>query len=304
MPRVVVVGSINVDLTFHVERMPQPGETLAGRTFRVGQGGKGANQAVMAARLGAEVTLIGAVGDDVFGQHALKHLREQGVDSAHVQVRPGVTGTAGILVDDAAENAIVVVPGANGTLQVADIAAAKAMIAAADVLVAQMETPLEATREAFRLARAAGVCTVLNPSPIVPGIPELLPMCDVCVVNETELAALTALPIYTVEKVGLQLNALQALGPSAVLLTLGAHGSVYQDRTRSERVPAFPVRAVDTTAAGDAYIGGLIVALAEGKPLPEAMRRGSAVAALTVMRPGAQSAFPTREEVEAFLKAP
>ncbi|MFO0844060.1 MAG: ribokinase [Gemmataceae bacterium] len=301
MPRVVVVGSINVDLTFRVQRLPQPGETLAGRAFDVGHGGKGANQAVMAARLGAEVALLGAVGDDAFGAQALENLRHQGVDTSQVRVRPGPTGAAVILVDDGAENAIVVVAGANGTLSAGDVRAARDVIAKADVVVAQLETPVGATREAFTLARAAGVKTALNPAPVVPGVADLLPLCDLCVPNETELAALTALPVYPSGNIGPVLDALLALGPAAVLVTLGSRGSQYQDRNGSRRVEALTVTAVDPTAAGDAYIGSLAVDLAGGLPIAEAMRRAGAAAALTVTRPGAQRSFPSKEELEAFL---
>lgn len=301
MPRVVVVGSINVDLTFRVERLPQPGETLAGRAFDVGHGGKGANQAVMAARLGGDVVLLGAVGDDAFGAQAIENLRQQGVDTSHVHVRPGSTGSAVILVDDGAENAIVVVAGANGTLSADEVRAARDVIASADIVVAQLETPLGATQEAFTLARAAGVKTLLNPAPVVPGVADLLPLCDLCVPNETELAALTALPVYPSGNIGPVLDALLALGPSSVLVTLGSRGSQYQDRSESRRVEAFAANAVDPTAAGDAYIGSLAVDLAGGRPIAKAMRGASAAAALTVTRSGAQRAFPSRQEIDAFL---
>lgn len=301
MPRVVVVGSVNIDLTFRVERLPQAGETLPGRSFDVGHGGKGANQAVMAARLGADVSLVGAVGDDAFGEQARENLRQQGVDISHVRVGPGPTGTAAILVDDGAENAIVVAAGANGTLSAADVRAAADLIRSAGVVVAQLETPAEAARETFALARAAGIRTILNPAPVVTGIGDLLPLCDLCVPNESELAALTSLPVYPSGNIGPVLDALLALGPAAVLVTLGARGSAYQDRNESRRVEAFAVKAADPTAAGDAYIGCLAVDLASGAPTAEAMRRASAAAALTVTRPGAQRAFPSRAELEAFL---
>lgn len=301
MPRIVVVGSINVDLTFRVERLPQLGETIPGSAFDVGHGGKGANQAVMAARLGAEVILLGAVGGDSFGRQAIDHLKRQGVDTSRVQVRTGATGTAAILVNAGAENAIVVVPGANATLSPKDVGAAKDVIASADIVVAQLETPVAATLEAFRLARAAGVKTLLNPAPVVPGLAELLPLCDLCVPNETELAALTQLPVYPTGKISPVVDQLLALGPAAVLVTLGSRGSTYQTRDDAQYVNAFPVKANDPTAAGDAYIGSLAVDVAGKMPIVEAMVRASAVAALTVTKPGAQDSFPTRQEAEAFL---
>src|SRR5262245_14950097 len=255
MPRVVVVGSVNVDLTFRVERMPEMGETIRGKSFAVGQGGKGANQAVMAARLGAEVVLLGAVGDDGFGRQAIDNLRQNGVDTSQLRVRREPTGTAAILVDDGAENAIVVVAGANATLTPEDVRAAKDVLTSADVVVAQLETPLAATREAFQIARAAGVKTVLNPAPVVPDVKALLPLCDLCAPNETELAALTGMPVYPSGNIGPVVNELLALGPAAVVVTLGCRCSVYQTRDEQQRVSAVTVKAVDPTAAGDAYIG-------------------------------------------------
>jgi ribokinase len=176
------------------------------------------------------------------------------------------------------------------------VRAARDPIASAQVVVAQMETPVEATREAFALARASGVRTILNPAPAVPGVAELLPLCDLCVPNESELEALTC-----VSSIDQALDDLLKHGPAGVLVTLGAAGSRYKDGDGDIRQEAFPVEAVDPTAAGDAYIGSLAVSLAEGVPLPEAMRRASAAAALTVTKPGAQRAFPSRQEVEAFL---
>jgi ribokinase len=302
MPRVLVIGSTNVDLTFRVARLPRPGETVPGHSLAVGFGGKGANQAAMAARLGADVAFLSAVGDDDFGRHAVANLRRQGVDTTHVRTAPGLpTGTAAIVVDDAAANAIVVVAGANAALSADDIRAARDAIESADVVVAQMETPVEATREAFRLARAAGRRTVLNPAPAVPGAAELLPLADLCVPNETELEALTgAQALADLERAA---AALLARGARAALVTLGASGSFFQDDRRSLRVPAFAVEAVDPTAAGDAYIGSLAVSLAAGLVIDAAMLQASAAAALAVTRPGAQASFPTAGEVEAFLAA-
>src|SRR5262245_24203757 len=212
MPTVCVVGSTNVDLTFRVAHLPRPGQTVPGRALLTGHGGKGANQAVMAARLGAEVVFLSAVGDDDFGRQALANLRGQGVDTTFVLVRVESTGTAAILVDDAAANVIVVVPGANGLLSADDVRAARAAIESADVVLAQLETPIEATREAFTLARARGVRTILNPAPVVPAVAELLPLTDLCVPNETELEALTKLPMETEADLRAALDALRARG--------------------------------------------------------------------------------------------
>lgn len=298
MPRIVVIGSTNVDLTFRVARLPRPGETVPGHTLHTGHGGKGANQAVMAARMGGDVVFLSAVGDDDFGRQTLAHLRDQGVDTRFVRTCTQPTGTAAILVDDDAHNVIVVVAGANASLSPADVEAARDVIASAAVVVAQLETPIVATRAAFTLARQHGVKTILNPAPFVSGVAELLPLTDLCVPNETELEALTGVSQTTDA-----LDALLSRGLGGVLVTLGDAGSVYKDRLVNVRLPAFAVHAVDPTAAGDAYVGTLAVALARGDVLPQAMRYASAVAALTVTRPGAQGAFPSRQEVEAFLAA-
>ncbi len=303
MPRLVVLGSTNADLTFRVGRLPRPGETVPGHALHHGHGGKGANQAVMAARLGAEVIFLSAVGDDDFGRQALANLRDHGIDTTFVRTSPQPTGTAAILVDDAAANLIVVVPGANAAVSPEDVHAARAVIESADAVVAQLETPADATRAAFALARANGVRTILNPAPVIHEAAYLLPLADLCVPNETELEELTGLPVRGDAECHAAAEALLARGPAAVLVTLGANGSLYRGGSAQERVPACAVGAVDPTAAGDAYIGSLAVSLASGLPLSEAMRRASAAAALTVTRPGAQGSFPTRGEVEAFLAA-
>jgi ribokinase len=299
--RVCVVGSSNVDLTFRAARLPRAGETLPGEGFRLGFGGKGANQAVTAARLGARVSLVSCVGSDVFGEQLLRHYRAEGLDTTHVRVAEGATGVAGIVVDARAQNCILVVPGANAALSPGDVRAAREAIEGADVVLGQMEVPAGATAEAFRVARAAGVRTLLNPAPAV-GVPDdLLRLADVCVPNEVEAEALTGLPATTPDGAEAAGRALRARGPGCVIVTLGERGALAVTGEGAEHFPAVPVEAIDPTAAGDAFIGSLAVTLAEGRPLAEGVRRANAVAALTVTRPGAQSALPTRAEAEAFL---
>lgn len=303
MPHLVVVGSTNVDLTFRVASLPRPGQTVSARSLTLHHGGKGANQAVMAARLGAAVCFLSAVGDDDFGRQALANLRQQGVDTTHVRIRPESTGTAAICVDDHAQNTIVVVPGANATLSPTDVRPALPFLASAHAVLAQLETPADTTLEAFRIARTSGVRTLFNPAP-VGGFPEeLLQVTDVLVVNETELEALTGLDTRSPHDVGTAARALLTRGPSTVLVTLGDAGSRLFETDHEAHVPAFPVDAIDTTGAGDAWIGSLAVYLSSGLPMEDAMRRASAVAALAVTRPGAQGSFPSRDEVEAFLLA-
>jgi ribokinase len=300
-PRVCVVGSTNIDLTFRTDRLPRPGETLTGHSFQLGFGGKGANQAVMAARLGAAVTMVGRVGNDPFAQEALGNLRSQGIEVHHVRrdaERP--TGVAAIIVDEQARNCILLVAGANLGLSPDDVRQAADAIRSADVVLGQLEVPPEATAEAFRLARSAGVRTVLNPAPAVALPAELLALADLCVPNETEAELLTGRPVTTLAEAEAAARTLRERGPRAVLLTLAERGVMLMGDGPVEVIPGREVTAVDSSGAGDAFIGSLAVFLAEGMTLPEAARRANAAAALSVTRSGTQASFPTRAEVEAF----
>ena len=325
--RICVVGSANVDLTFRTPRFPLPGETLAGRSLHQGMGGKGANQAVAAARLGAQVAFVARVGNDAFGTLAIAGCQAERIDTSFVQrdaARP--TGTAAILVDDQAENCIIVVAGANDGLTPDDIKAASSVIEQADLVLCQLETPLDTTLEAFRIARAAAVLTVLTPAPVAFVTDELLALCDVCVPNITEIAALSGCP-HTAAKLERsfrtqqesQLKALTTLatndrpenhedavqaaelvrkrGVKRVVLTMGGKGVMVIDDAGATHIPAIKVEAVDTTGAGDAFTAALAVLLADGLDLRTAARRASIVAAISVTRIGTQSAFPTLEEV-------
>jgi ribokinase len=301
-PRICVVGSSNIDLTFRTPRLPRPGETLVGTAFQLGFGGKGANQAVMAARLGAAVTMISRVGRDVFGEQTLRNYREQGIDTTHVRIDAHhSSGVAGIVVDDASQNCILIVPGANFALTPQDVQAATPAIQAADALLAQLEVPLEPTLEAFRVARRAGVRTILNPAPARPLPDELLQLTDLCVPNEMESEWLTGRAVTTVEEAEATARAWLRRGTRAVIITLGERGAVAVAGGATERFPAVGVNAVDSTGAGDAFIGSLAVFLAEGRSLPEAVRWANAAAALSVTRPGTQTSLPARAEFEAFF---
>jgi ribokinase len=301
-PHLCVVGSTNIDLTFRASRLPKPGETLAGHGFQIGHGGKGANQAVMAARLGARVTMISRVGRDVFGEGALANYRAHGVDTTHVGTDPDrPTGAASIVVDDAARNCILVVPGANLALAPDHVCAAAPALQRAELLLCQLEVPVEAVAEAMRLARAAGVRTVLNPAPAAEVTDELLALADLCVPNETEAELLTGQSVTSLAGAAAAGWDLVRRGAKTVIVTLGGEGSLIVDQAGAVHVPPFPVRAVDPTGAGDAFIGALGVFLGRGELLPDAARRASAVAALAVSRPGTQTAFPSRDEVDAFL---
>ena len=299
---ITVVGSLNMDLVARTPRIPQPGETIIGSDFRTVPGGKGANQAVAVARLGPQVSMVGRVGRDAFAQPLLDNLAAVGVDHTFVLQDPGAaTGVALIVVDDAGENSIVVASGANARLSPADVDAAESAIAAADGLLLQLESPLETVSRAAEIARAHEVTVILNPAPARPLPAELLAMVDVLIPNESETALLTGLPVGDQAQTRAAATALLDLGVGTVILTLGERGAMLAQEGRTELVPAFTVTPVDTTAAGDAFVGGLVVALAEGRALSEAVRWGNATGALATTKLGAQPSLPTRQELEALL---
>lgn len=300
---ICVVGSSNVDLTLRVPRLPKLGETLAAREFHLGFGGKGANQAVMAARLGAAVTLVSKVGRDALGEETLRNYHAQGIDPVHVRVDPALpTGVACIVVDDAGQNAIIGAPGANLGLTPDEVKEAAELIQKAETLICPLEVPVVTVLEAFRLAKAAGVRTILNPAPALPLPEELYRLTDFCVPNEVELEVLTSHQVTTLAEAERAAGLLLALGPRTVIVTLGDKGSLIVDEASSRHVPAVAMQAVDPTAAGDAFIGSLAVLLSEGLDLYEAVRRSNAAAGLSVTRMGAQASLPTRAEVERFLE--
>ncbi|MEU9984162.1 ribokinase [Streptomyces sp. NPDC050856] len=293
MTHIAVLGSTSMDLVTYVSRAPGLGETVTGREFRTVPGGKGANQAVAAARAGADVTMIGAVGSDEFGARLRAGLAGAGVDTGHLRTVEGPSGTAHVVVDDEGGNSIVVIPGANGTVTCL-CPGDETLIATADALLLQLELPLSAVVAGAEAARRHGVRTVLTPAPARPLPPELLAATDLLVPNEHEAAALTGLadPHAAAE-------ALLRDVPE-VVITLGGSGSLYAARgTSPVTLPAPRVRAVDTTAAGDTFVGALAVALGEGKPVADALTWASSAAALSVQRPGASSSMPCRPEIDA-----
>nr|WP_238992312.1 ribokinase [Jiangella ureilytica] len=291
---IAVLGSANMDLVVTVDRAPGRGETVTGRTFETVPGGKGANQALAAARAGGDVTFLGAVGDDDFGRRITALLTESGVDVSGLVVSDESTGTAHITVDGDGDNSIVVVPGANGTVtELTD--AHRAAIDGAELLLMQLELPLDLVTAAAVHARSRGVRVVLTPAPAVALPEELLDAVGLLVPNEHE-AALLAGVADPVEAA----RSLAARGGD-VVVTLGAKGAVRVCGESSTEVAAFAVAAVDTTAAGDTFAGVLAVGLAEGLDWDAALRRASAAAALSVQRPGASSSMPDRAEIDAFL---
>ena len=296
--QICVVGSANVDLTFRTSRLPVPGETLAGQSLHRCMGGKGANQAVAAARLGASVTFVARVGNDSFGAEAIKAYETEGIQTQFIQQdETEPTGTAAILVDDDAENCIVVVAGANANLTPNDVRDASSVIRQSRVVLCQLETPVEAAVEAFQIAREAGAITVLTPAPANQVTDELLKLCDVCVPNRTEVAMISGEEVSNLASATKATASLLDRGVKAVALTLGSEGVLLVDDAGSTRIPASEVRAVDTTGAGDAFSGALAVYLAGGMTLADAARRAAKVAAISVTRLGTQTSFPTLHEV-------
>nr|WP_067507694.1 ribokinase [Actinoplanes sp. TFC3] len=292
MPRIVVAGSANMDLVGLAERLPRPGETVLGDDFMMTPGGKGANQAIAAARAGGACSFLGAIGSDAFGVTIKARLNASGVDTANVRTSYGPSGVAVIMVDRAGENTIMVSPGANNTF--AGLSAAEeAVIAVGDVLLCQQEIPVDTVIAANRAAREGGTRTILNAAPARELPPELLAVVDLLVVNEGEATAITG----TEEP---DLDALLELVPR-VVLTLGGKGSRYADRDGArEQIPAYQVAAVDTTAAGDAFTGALAVAWGEGRDLSEAIRWANAAGAACVRKVGASNSLPARADIDAL----
>lgn len=303
VPRIVVVGSVNLDLVLRCAVIARRGETLAGRDLQEHFGGKGANQAVAAARLGADVWLIGRVGSDRFGAALLQGLQSAGVRTEHVQKTAGASGVAVIQVEDSGQNSIVVVPGANAGLTAADVTAAADVIRAADVLLVQFEVPLEAVETAIRTATEAGVTVIVDPAPAQRDVSSVILSADWLVPNETEAEVLTGTVVT--ERLSAQRAAqqLQRLGAKRALVTLGGDGVLLVDRAGQVQVAEpFRVSAVDTTAAGDAFAGGLAYGLGSGMSESEAVRFACATGALATTRHGAQSAVPTGAEVRLLLE--
>jgi ribokinase len=308
-PAVVVVGSLNMDFVVSVEHLPAPGETVLGRDFRMIPGGKGANQACAAGKLGAgavEARMIGRVGYDVFADHLKASLSAAGVDVSAVHAtRSAPTGVAHIWVDRSGQNSIVVASGANSELAAADVEAMRKVFRGGSLGLFQLETPLDTVAAALALAREEGLRTMLDPAPAQPLSRDLLAQVDILTPNESEALLLLgrkAARVAVSDAPGLAAE-LRAAGPRTVVLKLGDRGCYWTDGQTSGHVPAFQVEPCDTTAAGDTFNAGLAVALAENRSFPDALRFASAAAAISVTRPGAQASIPTRAEVEAFLPA-
>ncbi|MFZ6862322.1 ribokinase [Undibacterium sp. Ji67W] len=301
-PRITVVGSVNMDLVFRTPRMPALGETLHGHEFRQIPGGKGANQAVAAARQGAQVNFIGAVGDDGFGTFSKQCLSAEGIDISHLTTINGVaTGVAGILVEDAGDNSIVLAAGANACLQERHIDAARSGISGAQLLLCQLETPMTTVERAIAVAHAEGVKVILNPAPARDLSPALLKQVDFLILNETEASQLSGINVIDQTTAQTASEKLLTMGVVTIILTMGGNGALITQQAGSQFINAIKVDVVDTTAAGDTFVGAFAVGIANGLSVLEASIEAQYTAALTVTRLGAQTSIPQRQEVLDFM---
>jgi ribokinase len=299
---IVVIGSSNTDMIIKVPRIPKPGETILGGQFSTAAGGKGANQAVAAARAGGNVTFITKVGDDVLGEQAIQGFQKDRMDVEFIQkIKEAPSGVALIYVDENGENSIAVASGANAFLSPKDIVELKLVISTADILLMQLEIPLETVELATKIADQEGVKVILNPAPAQKLRDSLLKNISIITPNETEAELLTGIVVTDESSTKKAADVLLEKGIETVIITLGSKGALFKSRSESEFVPGYNVKAVDTTAAGDVFNGALAVALVENKSLKEAIRFANAAAALSVTKLGAQPSAPKRDEIKKML---
>lgn len=300
MKNICVIGSLNMDLVVNVDAMPKPGQTIIGSNFKEVPGGKGANQAVAMARLNGNVSMIGKVGEDGFGQTLISSLKNDKVDTTYIQTAKGSTGVALITVDKNAQNSIVVSPGANFEVKEEDIDNNIKAIENSDIVVLQLETPLNTIKYALNKAKELNKYTILNPAPAVKLDDEIIKNVDLLTPNETELEIISGVSIETEEDIQKAAQIMIEKGVKELIVTLGSKGSLYINKEKSMFKKAYKVEAVDTTAAGDSYTGALAVALSQDKGIEDAMDFASKVGALSVLKEGAQSSLPTLEDVKNF----
>lgn len=302
MNKILVIGSSNMDLVVQVPRCPAAGETLFGSSFTTNYGGKGANQAVAVARIGSGVTFMTKLGNDTFGQQMRQHFSEEGMDLTHILTdAESPTGTALITVEDKGENRIIVVPGANARLTENDVESLSAEINSCRFVLTQLEIPLPTVLHIAEMTSAAGKQLILNPAPARPLPNSLLQKVFLITPNETEAEILTGIRVSDAESARRAALWFREKGVQQIVITMGSQGAFVFTDDFQGMVPAYKVKAIDTTAAGDVFNGALTVALSEGKTTADAARFGCAASALAVMRPGAQSSIPTRTEIDAFL---
>ena len=300
MKNICVIGSLNMDLVVNVDKMPKPGQTIIGSNFKEVPGGKGANQAVAMARLNGNVSMIGKVGEDGFGQTLINSLKNDKVDTTYIKTTKGATGVALITVDKNAQNSIVVSPGANFEVKEEDIDNNIEAIKNSDIVVLQLETPLNTIKYALKKSKELNKYTILNPAPALKLDDEIIKNVDLLTPNETELEIISGVNIETEEDIQKAAQIMIEKGVKELIVTLGSKGSLYINKEKSIFKKAYKVEAVDTTAAGDSYTAALAVALSKDKNIEEAMDFASKVGALSVLKEGAQSSLPTLEDVENF----
>lgn len=296
---ILVIGSSNTDMVIRSERIPAPGETILGGEFLMNPGGKGANQAVAAARLDGKVIFITKVGSDIFGQEALNHYKKEGIDLRFAYTDPSCpSGTALIMVDAKGENCIAVAPGANAKLSPADLDRAEDAFVQSGLVLMQMETPIQTIQQACKMAKAHDLRIVLNPAPAAKIPADVLKSLYLITPNQTEAELLTGIKVDDLSSASLAAQALQKMGVETVLITMGSKGAFVKTSQAEDFIPAEKVKAVDTTAAGDTFNGALCVALSEGKDLITATRFANKAAAISVTRMGAQASAPFRKEID------
>lgn len=297
--RIVVVGASNMDLISYVPRLPVVGETLHGDDFQMGYGGKGANQAVMAAKLGADVTFIGKVGDDIFGRGMIENLEKSGVKTHHIHTtKDALSGVAPIAVDADGRNSIIIITGANDLLTEDEIKLAKDTISGSSIVLCQLEIPIEITLAALQIAKSENVTTILNPAPGHEDLPEeFYALSDIVCPNESEAELLTGIPVDSLSSAREAAQWLIDRGSPNVLITLGDRGCLLVDENSTEHFPAEEVVAIDTTGAGDAFVGSLAFFLSKGKSLRESITRANKIAGISVQRKGTQTSFPSASEL-------
>jgi len=298
----LVLGSINIDLVVTADEIPHVGETVIGKSFNQYPGGKGANQAVCAAKLRAAVCFLGKVGKDAYGDFMLGEMSSGGVDVSHIEKSDVSTGIAAISVDSKGQNNIVVVPGANFDIDASYIDRHKEAIEKCDIILAQHETPIEATEYAFKIAKSNGKTTILNPAPAQKISEAIIETTDILVPNEHELSRISGLPCKTAQDIAEAARTLQGRGIKSIIITMGKEGVMLLDKEGERFFPAFRVTALDTTAAGDCFLGGFAASYARDKDMASAIAYGQTVASYTIQYKGAQSSMPSYEQFEAYQK--
>lgn len=303
MAKITVIGSFNIDMVIHMAAFPLPGQTVTAKTPDYLPGGKGANQAVACARIGGDVEMIGKLGDDAYGRDFRRLMQDEGIDISHVFTSSLPTGMALIQINDAGENQICVIPSANHDLDMNDVDAIDPLLGHTEWVILQLELRPDVTFELIRRCHRHGVRVVLNPAPAIPIDAEILSLVDYLTPNETELSILTGMPVETDEQIAAATAHLLALGVGNVVATVGSRGAAIANADGFRIVPGFPVKPIDTVAAGDSFNGALVHYLSIGTPLEQAVRYANAVGALTVTKKGAIPSLPTKEQLAAFLQS-